>query len=373
MAGGFNQPAPPGYNNAAGGDVANDGVKPSAPMENLVIPGYEGLKHGEESDFASAPPAYEPAEAERVDYKPSKAFQLNEDDAREALLEYVSQQCCYGKGAAKKMKLDDAESSAALHYTLETFMETRSTKWAYTSYGGGFVDGPQNGVAPQAWDMPCTYAELFKNQTVLLEVPHTSTVGTCFKCFGRGCIQCHHCHGRGSTRCHSCGGRGSHGDRRCNSCHGRGSRRCSHCNNGMVRCPLCHGTGSVRKFIQLTVNFKNHVASHVIEGTDLPDELIRDVTGEVVFEQSALMVAPVRGYPDPTIDTKSSEFVADHAQLPSRLLGRVLHQRQKLQSVPVFECSFEYSDKHGRFWVYGLQHKVYTKDYPHTCLCCTIC
>ena len=40
---------------------------------------------------------------------------INEDQAREALMQYVSQHCCYGSGAAKNMKFRDLKSSSAFH------------------------------------------------------------------------------------------------------------------------------------------------------------------------------------------------------------------------------------------------------------------
>ena len=40
---------------------------------------------------------------------------INEDQAREALLEYVAEQCCYGSGAAKDMTFRDLKSSSAFH------------------------------------------------------------------------------------------------------------------------------------------------------------------------------------------------------------------------------------------------------------------
>ena len=40
---------------------------------------------------------------------------INEEQAREALLQYVSQHCCYGKGTAQNMTIRDLKSSSAFH------------------------------------------------------------------------------------------------------------------------------------------------------------------------------------------------------------------------------------------------------------------
>jgi len=38
------------------------------------------------------------------------------------------------------------------------------------------IDGPENGQAPAAWDIPSQASELFKNETRYIEVPHTASV-----------------------------------------------------------------------------------------------------------------------------------------------------------------------------------------------------
>ena len=38
------------------------------------------------------------------------------------------------------------------------------------------IDGPQNGLAPQPWDIPAQPTQLFTPQEALIEVPHTAAV-----------------------------------------------------------------------------------------------------------------------------------------------------------------------------------------------------
>ena len=47
---------------------------------------------------------------------------INEDQAREALLQYVAQNCCYGSGAAKNMTFRDLKSSSAFHVCMPCFI-----------------------------------------------------------------------------------------------------------------------------------------------------------------------------------------------------------------------------------------------------------
>ena len=358
----------------------SESVEPSAPPPmDVILPGYEDIVGYHSAD--APPPSYEEAVGEVQMIEPEKQDALDEDDAREALLEYVSQHCCYGKGAAEKMELLNISSTSALHYTLETFTEKRSTKWQHIPYSGGHVDGPQFGLPPPAWEVPCSFSALFQNETKLLDVPHTAYVKRCYHCHGTGHKRCHRCHGRCKIRCVTCNGNGrvlrhDHNnesfEERCTVCFGSGMRQCNVCfGRGYLKCKVCQGMCNLKHFIQLTVEYINEYSDHIVERTELPDHLIRDVSGNVMFEQISHRVAPITNCSDNEINSKSNEIVSRHGgQWPLRV---ILQQRQKLRSVPVFETNFRYDKKEGRFWVYGHQHSVFTEDYPQTCCwCCSI-
>jgi len=383
-----NYEQPPAYyaqgaegNNSASSAIANsDSVEPSAPPPmDISLPGYEDIVGFHNAD--APPPTYDEAIGEMQMIESDKQDALDEDAAREALLDYVGQHCCYGKGAAKKMEMVNISSTSALHYTLETFTEKRSTKWEHIPYSSGFVDGPQYGPPPAAWEIPCSFSILFQNETKILEVPHTAYVKTCYSCHGTGHKRCHRCHGRCKIRCNTCNGNGrvlrhDHNnesfEERCTVCFGSGMKQCNVCfGRGVVKCKVCQGMCNLKYYIQLTVDYVNESSDHIVERTELPDHLIRDVSGNVMFEQISQRVGPISNCSDPEINTKSHEIIGRHArQWPLRL---ILQQRQKLRSVPVFETHFRFDNKEGRFWVYGHQHSVYTDDYPQTCCCgCTI-
>ena len=40
---------------------------------------------------------------------------MTEDEARDALLSYVAEHCCFGKGAATEMEIEDITPSSAYH------------------------------------------------------------------------------------------------------------------------------------------------------------------------------------------------------------------------------------------------------------------
>ena len=76
----------------------------------------------------------------------------------------------------------------AFQYVLETYTEGRKTGRTYDPYGGGFVDGPENGTPPQPWDMACQPNQLFVDEVKEIEVPHTAYVKVETLC---GFISCH--------------------------------------------------------------------------------------------------------------------------------------------------------------------------------------
>jgi len=43
---------------------------------------------------------------------------ITEDQAREALLEYIAAQCCWGKGAAQKLTFKNLQSSTSYHVSI---------------------------------------------------------------------------------------------------------------------------------------------------------------------------------------------------------------------------------------------------------------
>lgn len=318
------------------------------------------------------PPSYEdatkqqpPAERQAIQNVPT----ITEQDAREALLNYVSQNCCYGKGAAEDLKFTDLKSTSAFHYTLETFGEGRSTCWAYEPYTGQMIDGPQNGTAPGPWDIAASPPSLFQDYVQHFEVPHTASVKPCHDCFSSGYVRCHRCFGRGRVRCSSCNGsghvtryhNGEHRREHCTWCHGDGRRQCYTCHgNGMVICKTCGGNRNLKCYIKLTVTWKNHVNDHIVERTPLPDHLIRNVSGQIAFEESNQKVWPINHFHEREINEASMRLIQNHL-FPTE---RVLMQRQRVRIVPVTQCMYKWKNTESDFYVYGFEHHCYAPNYP---------
>ncbi|XP_060604366.1 protein SSUH2 homolog isoform X2 [Ruditapes philippinarum] len=351
-------------------------AQPSAPpLEKMdEVQGYHNI--GFDGSMLP-PPSYDEATREPPQRSEIAGLpKIDENEARQALLEFVAENCCYGKGAAESLQFKDLVHSSAFHYTLETFGEGRSTSWAFVPYSGQPIDGPHNGPAPGPWNIEAKPPNLFQNQKTEIEVPHTASVKPCHNCMAMGRIRCHRCFGRGRVRCSSCAGRGhktvyrngEHEHERCHWCHGDGRRRCMTCHGfGMITCVCCQGHCQLKCYIKLTILWTNHLQDHIVERTALPDHLIRNVQGQVAFQEQQLRVWAINHFPDAEINTASQRLVAQHATaFPTE---RILMQRHQVRIIPVTQAYYKWKGQDLDYFVYGFDKKVYAPSYPQQCCC----
>ncbi|XP_076448569.1 protein SSUH2 homolog [Babylonia areolata] len=301
-----------------------------------------------------------------------------EEVCRRVVTEHVNSDCCLGKDPINTMVIDSVTPSNAFTYTLETYVEKRKAGYEYKPYKGGDIDDPSRGRAPECWELKVSPKEFFKDQTEKEEVPHTSTVRTCHHCLGMGFVRCGSCRGWGSHVCPQCSGvismetgEGTEGPM-CSGCNDSHLSPCLRCGGeGRVLCPACDGYRAIRCFIQIKIKFKTYKEQFVKEDTALPDNLIKEVKGVTVFEQTNQKLCPLTEFSIAEIAAKSQQFFSKH-QLELLDKKRLLQQRQKLVAVPVAEVAVTWKDQPGRFWVYGKENKLYLPDYPDTCACCVI-
>lgn len=57
---------------------------------------------------------------------------------------------------------------------------------------------------------------------------------------------------------------------------------------------------------------ENHFEDHIVERTALPNELIRDVQGQLAFEEENPRVWPINHFPDQQINSASNSLVQKH-------------------------------------------------------------
>ncbi|VDK52107.1 unnamed protein product, partial [Anisakis simplex] len=139
--------------------------------------------------------------------------QISEEEVREALSR-ESKRHKYWKGnVAKKMTIENIQNSICLHYTLESFTETRSTSKATEGVTLGQFLGHQNsasssGLSWNPWDYEVKPNEEFVDQVKVIEMPGSSELITCNSCNAEGLTHCFYCRGYGTDKCSYCRGTG---------------------------------------------------------------------------------------------------------------------------------------------------------------------
>ncbi|GFN89292.1 protein ssuh2 homolog [Plakobranchus ocellatus] len=343
------------------------------PLESMdAVPGYNNVGF---DGVAIPPPSYQEAVGQRPEQEIFKSTgTITAEEARDAILEHAENQCCWSTGPAKDMEINDVISSSAYHYSLETFGESRNTKWVCEPFIGGNVY--ITGSPPGPWDIQATPPQMFKSSKIDMEVPNTASVKPCHKCYGQGRLRCSLCCGLGNRTCSRCGGSGhktqfENGAERRVRCGCMGGReRCYSCHGtGMTECRKCKGRGNLRWYILLTVKWTNHLDSHVEQREDqramLPGELLTGVTGDMAFQETYPRVWPITTFPVPRINERSRELVTLHSTKFN--MERILMQRQQVQTVPVTQVLYSYKGTSTSFFVFGHEHQVYAPDYPSKC------
>ncbi|XP_075994477.1 protein SSUH2 homolog [Genypterus blacodes] len=351
--------------------MANTAVyPPSAPPAGMFgsVPGYESTGGG---GFLPPPMPAEPVAPPQPgpgqdDWSiPS----LSEDSAREAFKSFASAQCCYSKSPATDGVITNMEPYNTYRYRLETFTESRSTDWAHKPYDGEVADFYTQ-TAPRPWEIQATPPTLFTNHMQEIRVPFTSSIKECHGCHGSGTSPCEDCAGRGHKECWACHGQPS--ELGCSSCNSTGQDRCSPCNGqGTSECETCKGKHQLLTFIQLKVEWTNHVEDHVVQQScGLPVDQLRSVTGKELFKNNQYLVYPLLGFPNPAMCEASERLVTDH-QTKYAQTSRILQQRQTVELIPITKVGYKWKGDSHIYFVFGNEHQVFAENYPATC-CCVI-
>ena len=136
---------------------------------------------------------------------------------------------------------------------------------------------------------------------------------------------------------------------------------------GKVNCSTCEGTTHIRSHIQLSVSWRLVTSEHISTKLNIPENLIRNVSGQVAFEEDFPKVVPVIAFKEETIKMASAQLVASHAsKFPEE---KILRQRHQVRVVPVTKVNYEWKGKTRSFFVYGYENKVHLPDnsYPQSC------
>uniref|UniRef100_A0A1I8ID14 CXXC-type domain-containing protein n=1 Tax=Macrostomum lignano TaxID=282301 RepID=A0A1I8ID14_9PLAT len=150
---------------------------------------------------------------------------------------------------------------------------------------------------------------------------------------------CHHCKQRGQISCNRCKGRRQV---KCGECSGQGTKRprvrgCR--GSGEIECPTCLGHKQLLFSIKVKCEWRKRQVDFIEEKTDMPDELVRDVSGTVLFAEEDDSVSPILNFPYAPVNEASARLVAEQDKAVKG--QRVIRQRHRLRGVPVAECHFQ--------------------------------
>ncbi|RXN19494.1 SSUH2-like protein [Labeo rohita] len=266
---------------------------------------------------------------------------ISEGRARQAFEEYVSSKCCYSSAPVRDGIITNMESFNTYRYRLETFTESRSTKWGQEPYTGQRVDaGIQRPPGP--WEIAAQPPSYFIDHKETIRVPYTSSIKKCDPCSGMGKNSCSSCTGTGSKVCSGCNGSGKLPDNEsCNKCDYSGHQK------------------STEK--------DDYVAQ---DSSGLRPEKLGKVSGKELFKDAQIMVYPVMGFPDVSVAQASERVIRDH-QVKYTKNSHILQQRQTIELITITRVNYMWKEKSYVYYVYGNELKVNADDYPATC-CCSV-
>lgn len=347
---------------------------PTAPPANMFgnVPGYEGTVAGG-GGYLPPPMPVEPV----APPQPGPALDewtipsLSEDVACEAFKSFASSNCCYSKAPATDGVITNMEPYNTFRYRLETFTESRSTEWAHKPHEGEPADFYVQ-PAPRPWEVQATPPKLFKDHKEEIRVPFTSSTKDCHTCHSSGTMPCDECQGNGSKPCWVCNGTGTQNNEGCSRCNSTGKDNCTVCNGrGTKECQTCKGKRQLLTYIQLTVEWTNHVEDHVVEqNSGLKIDDLRTVSGKELFKNNQYLLYPLIGFPNPAIAEASERLLKEH-QTNYAQNSRVLQQRQTVELIPITKVNYKWKGDTHVYYVYGNENQVSADNYPATC-CCVI-
>ncbi|XP_039627208.1 protein SSUH2 homolog isoform X2 [Polypterus senegalus] len=301
--------------------LTEEGILPQSPPEDKSL--QEITPNGTNSPIISLPT-------------------IDDDCAREALIQFATQKCCYGATPAKNLVLMEIKPYATFKYRLETFTEDRGVKWVNEPFHGQDVDGPERGPAPSAWEIAVEGPPLFVDCIVDVPVPHTAYVKVCSTCSGLCTVICYVCGGLGRRTCISCGGTG----RQMNN----------------TFCYSCSGMGRSRK---------NNITEYIQDRqTGFPLKKFSKVNGDNIFCDQSVMVYPIVGFPEEDISEASRVTTQKHLEMFSSTM-RIHQQRQTIERIPLYHVIYDWKGKQHSYYIYGTEKKVYAPGYPARC--CWLC
>jgi len=318
---------------------------------------------------------------------------LTRDECQEALIQWADKSCCKGSRQAKLMHVATADTYNSFIYTLSTFTEKRALVVKYTRCSGGqSLDTTLDGTIPDPASVPCSPDSMFQNHTKLINLAHTDSLHPCFRCNAFGQLRCSGCNGTGKQRCTGCGGRGRRNQSNpdgsqmevvCGQCNGSTLINCMRCSGvGASTCDRCFGSQWLKWYLQVKIDYINHVDEFLSEKTEMDDQIIKTAQGEVLKQDEGDQIIEINDCSNDDINQNSKRLIEKTKQEfndgnSSNNYERQIFQKHCLTLITCTECEATYQTKEFKFWVLGQSKEIYSPDYPGggccgCCCCCTI-
>ena len=80
---------------------------------------------------------------------------------------------------------------------------------------------------------------------------------------------------------------------------------------------------------------KVHTSEHIVRKGGLPEELVKEVSGQVAFEEEGPRIYPLSQFPDNTINLASAQLVNNHknAFLDEKIIAQVKYYNNNILSL----------------------------------------
>jgi len=188
---------------------------------------------------------------------------------------------------------------------------------------------------------------------------------------------CNICEGRGHGTIVS--PNGSEIQITCFTCNGAKEITCMRCSGaGEITCDRCFGSQWLKWYLQVKIDYINHVDEFLSEKTEMDDQIIKTAQGEVIKQDEGGQIQEINDCSHNDVNQNSKRLIQQHKQQfnngNGNLSERQIFQKHSLSLITCSQCEATFETKEFKFWVLGQNKEIYAPDYPGggCCGCCTI-
>uniref|UniRef100_A0A1I8JLP6 C2H2-type domain-containing protein n=1 Tax=Macrostomum lignano TaxID=282301 RepID=A0A1I8JLP6_9PLAT len=264
---------------------------------------------------------------------------VTEEILRNILLQYASENCCQSRQFIRDLPIIKIETTLGLacewliktpvvkgwriHYCLETYLEARYTCWTFEPFEIKKSTVAENGRPPAPWEGRVeSQTGPSRMRTRRRCVPHTCRLKTVPSlALKAGCLACQRCKGRRTCAAASAGGQGKRTvlqgtvARRvaCSGCDGQGKREVPGCRaHGEIEWPDLPRPAAPAVLREAEVRVAQaRRRLHRGERPTCPDELVRDVSGKLIFLEEDEFVSPIQNFPYASVNEASAKLLQE--------------------------------------------------------------